>query len=54
MAAEPGSDHQLTFARSYAGAAHTDQALDDLEGLLVRHVWRSTAWPSTRTCAGRW
>ena len=34
MAAEPGSDHQLTFARSYAGAAHTDQALDDLEGLL--------------------
>jgi aminopeptidase N len=34
MAAEPGSDHQLTFARAYAGAAHSDRALDDLEGLL--------------------
>jgi aminopeptidase N len=32
--AEPGSDHQLTFVRSYAAAAHSDQALDDLEGLL--------------------
>ncbi len=32
--AEPGSDHQLTFARSFAAAAHTDEALDDLEGLL--------------------
>ena len=26
LAAEPGSDHQLTFARSYAGAAHHDAA----------------------------
>ncbi|TGN66465.1 aminopeptidase N [Nocardioides eburneiflavus] len=34
LAAEPGSDHQLTFARSYAGAAHSDSALDDLIGLL--------------------
>jgi aminopeptidase N len=34
LAAEPGSDHQLTFARSYAGAAHRDAALDDLIGLL--------------------
>jgi len=34
LAAEPGSDHQLTFARSYAGAAHSDVALDDLIGLL--------------------
>ncbi|WP_322919754.1 aminopeptidase N [Nocardioides renjunii] len=34
LAAEPGSDHQLTFARSYAGAAHRDAALDDLVGLL--------------------
>jgi aminopeptidase N len=32
--AEAGSDHQLTFARAFAGAAHTQQALDDLEGLL--------------------
>jgi aminopeptidase N len=32
--AEPGSDHQLTFVRWFAGAAHTDEALDDLEGLL--------------------
>ena len=32
--AEAGSDHQLTFARAFAGAAHTEQALDDLEGLL--------------------
>ncbi|CUR62582.1 Aminopeptidase [metagenome] len=34
LSAEPGSDHQLTFARSYAGAAHRDAALDDLIGLL--------------------
>ncbi|WP_027860915.1 aminopeptidase N [Marmoricola sp. URHB0036] len=32
--AEPGSDHQLTFTRSFASAAHTGEALDDLEGLL--------------------
>jgi aminopeptidase N len=32
--AEPGSDHQLTFVRSFASAAHSDAALDDLEGLL--------------------
>lgn len=34
LAAEPGSDHQLTFARSYAAAAHRDAALDDLIHLL--------------------
>ncbi|QSR32042.1 aminopeptidase N [Nocardioides sp. S5] len=34
LAAEAGSDHQLTFARSYAAAAHSDAALDDLVGLL--------------------
>lgn len=34
LAAEPGSDHQLTFARSYAAAAHRDDALDDLIHLL--------------------
>ncbi|PKH44383.1 aminopeptidase N [Nocardioides alpinus] len=34
LAAEPGSDHQLTFVRSYAGAAHSAGALDDLIGLL--------------------
>jgi aminopeptidase N len=34
LSAEPGSDHQLTCARSYAGAAHRDAALDDLIGLL--------------------
>jgi aminopeptidase N len=34
LAAEPGSDHQLTFVRSYAGAAHSAAALDDLIGLL--------------------
>ncbi|MDT0184594.1 aminopeptidase N [Microbacterium sp. ARD31] len=34
LAAEPGSDHQLTFARSYAGAARSDAALGDLIGLL--------------------
>ncbi len=36
--AEAGSDHQLTFARSYAGAAHNPAALDDLEGLLSGSV----------------
>lgn len=34
VAAEPGSDHQLTFARSYAAAANSDAALDDLIHLL--------------------
>ncbi|GCD90870.1 aminopeptidase N [Nocardioides sp. LS1] len=34
VAAEAGSDHQLSFARAYASAAHSDQALTDLEGLL--------------------
>ena len=34
MTAEAGGDHQLSFARSYAGAAHSDEALADLEGLL--------------------
>src|SRR3546814_4023598 len=34
LSAEPASDHQLTFARSYAAAAHHASALDDLEALL--------------------
>ena len=34
LAAEPGSDQQLTFVRSYAAAAHSDRALDDVAGLL--------------------
>jgi aminopeptidase N len=33
-AAEAGSDHQLSFARAYAGAAHSDEALGFIEGLL--------------------
>lgn len=33
-AAEPGSDHQLTFVRSWAGAAHSEAALTEIEGLL--------------------
>ncbi|HYG94043.1 MAG TPA: aminopeptidase N, partial [Nocardioides sp.] len=32
--AEPGTDHQLTFVRAYAGAAHSDEAVADLEALL--------------------
>ena len=32
--ADSGSDHQLSFARAYASAAHSEQALSDLEGLL--------------------
>ena len=32
--AEPGSDSQLTFARSFADAAHSDQAVADLKALL--------------------
>ncbi len=32
--AEPGSDHQLTFVRSYAAAARSDEALDAIEALL--------------------
>jgi aminopeptidase N len=34
LAAEAGSDHQLTFARSYAAAARSDEALADVAGLL--------------------
>jgi aminopeptidase N len=34
MGAGAGSDHQLTFARSYAVAADSPQALADLSGLL--------------------
>ena len=33
-AAEPGTDHQLTFVRAYAGAAHSDDAIAELEALL--------------------
>ncbi len=33
-AAEAGSDHQLAFARAYAAAAHSDEALARLAGLL--------------------
>ena len=36
--AEPGGDHQLTFVRGYAGAARSDAALDELEGLLSGEV----------------
>ena len=32
--AEPGSDHQLTFARTFLGAAHSEDALDDVAGIL--------------------
>ena len=32
--AEPGSDRQLSFARAYASAARSDEALATLEGLL--------------------
>jgi aminopeptidase N len=32
--AAPGSDHQLTFVRSFAAAAHTDAAIADLRALL--------------------
>ena len=34
LAAEAGSDHQLTFARTYAAAARSEQAVADLSGLL--------------------
>lgn len=33
-AAEPGTDHQLTFVRSYAATAHSDEAIAELEALL--------------------
>ncbi|KAA1418808.1 aminopeptidase N [Nocardioides humilatus] len=33
-AAEPGTDHQLTFVRAYAGAAHSAGAIAELEALL--------------------
>jgi len=33
-AAAPGSDHQLAFARAYAAAAHSDEALAHVAGLV--------------------
>ena len=36
--AEPGSDHQLAFARAFAGAARSGPALDLLAGLLDGQV----------------
>ncbi len=33
-AAAPGTDHQLTFARAYAAAARSDEAVAELEALL--------------------
>lgn len=33
-AAEPGTDHQLTFARAYASAARSDEAVAELEAVL--------------------
>ncbi|MFJ9613061.1 aminopeptidase N [Streptomyces noursei] len=33
-AAEPGSDHQLAWARAFAASARTDEQLDLLQGLL--------------------
>jgi len=33
-AAEPGSDHQLALVRAYAAAAHSDEALAHVAGLL--------------------
>ncbi len=38
LAAEPGSDQQLTFATRFASAAVSDSALDDLASLL-REEW---------------
>jgi len=32
--AAPGSDHQLTFARSFAAAAHSESAIADLKAIL--------------------
>ena len=34
LAAEPGSDHQLSFTRAYAAAASSPESLDYLAGLL--------------------
>ena len=34
-AAAPSSDHQLTFARSFAAAAHSESAVADLKALLA-------------------
>ncbi|KRB77108.1 aminopeptidase N [Nocardioides sp. Root190] len=33
-AAEPGTDHQLTFARAWAAAASSDEAIAELEAIL--------------------
>ena len=61
MAAEPGSDHQLTFARAYAAAAHSEQAVADLDGLLdgslvdrrARHRHRPALGAGDRPGPGR-
>jgi len=38
--AEAGSDHQLAFTRAYAAAAHADEAVAELRGLLDGSVVR--------------
>jgi len=38
--AEAGSDHQLAFTRAYAAAAHSDEAVAELRGLLDGSVVR--------------
>nr|MBA3720510.1 ERAP1-like C-terminal domain-containing protein [Nocardioidaceae bacterium] len=38
--AEAGSDHQLAFTRAYAAAAHSDEAVAELRGLLDGSIVR--------------
>lgn len=51
-AAEPGSDHQLAWARAFSATARTPEQLDLLEGLLEDRE-SIGASPSTPSCAGR-
>ena len=51
--AEPGSQHQLTWARFFAAVATSDGGSPAAAGPAGRARRRSTAWTWTRSCAGR-
>ena len=53
MSAEAGSDHQLTFARNYAGPLTRTRRWTTSRGCSTA-AWWSRASRSTPTCAGRW
>ena len=50
--AEPGSDRQLAYAQAFTGGRHLRRRPGPARRAARRLRSRSTAWPSTPTCAG--